>query len=63
LRKAVYRTQCFKREIDRDNWDLSQLPIDVNGMLRGEINRSQALFGVKIILSLLTIAGHVLEGT
>jgi chitosanase len=32
LRATVYRTQCFEREIGRDNWNLSQLPIDANGM-------------------------------
>jgi chitosanase len=36
LHPTVYRTKCFKSEIARDNWDLSQLPIkandiDVNG--------------------------------
>ena len=30
LRNTVYRTECFKREIARDNWDLSPLPIDAN---------------------------------
>ncbi len=30
LRKTVYRTKCLRREIARDNWDLSQLPIDAN---------------------------------
>jgi chitosanase len=30
LQNTVYRTQCFKREIARDNWDLSQVPIDAN---------------------------------
>lgn len=32
LHKTVYRTQCFQHEIDRDNWDLSQLPISANGV-------------------------------
>ena len=32
LRKTVYRTQCFKHEIDRNNWDLSQLPITAHGV-------------------------------
>jgi chitosanase len=32
LQGTVYRTECFKREIARDNWDLSQLPIDANGV-------------------------------
>jgi chitosanase len=31
LNGTVYRTKCFKREIARNNWDLSQLPIDANG--------------------------------
>jgi len=30
LRNTVYRTECFKREIARANWDLSQLPIRAN---------------------------------
>ncbi|MDO9309602.1 MAG: chitosanase [Deltaproteobacteria bacterium] len=32
LRKTVYRTACFKYEINRDNWDLSRLPINANGI-------------------------------
>jgi chitosanase len=32
VQKTVYRTQCFKREIARDNWDLSQVPINANGV-------------------------------
>ena len=32
LQNTVYRTQCFKREIARNNWDLSQVPIDANGV-------------------------------
>jgi hypothetical protein len=32
LQNTVYRTQCFKREIARDNWDLSQVPINANGV-------------------------------
>ena len=32
LRGTVYRTECFKREIARDNWDLSQVPINANGV-------------------------------
>jgi len=31
LQGTVYRTQCLKREIARDNWALSQVPIDANG--------------------------------
>lgn len=29
---ADLRTQCFKGEMVRDNWDLSQLHIDANGV-------------------------------
>lgn len=32
LRKTVYRTGCFKNEISLDNWDLSRLPINANGI-------------------------------
>ena len=32
LRKTVYRMDCFKREIARNNWDLSIVPINANGM-------------------------------
>jgi len=32
LQGTVYRTQCFKREIARDNWDLSQVPVNANGV-------------------------------
>lgn len=32
LHPTVYRTQCFKNEIARNNWDLSQLPINANGV-------------------------------
>jgi chitosanase len=35
LRRTVYRTQCFRHEIGRDNWDLSQLPIDAHGVAVG----------------------------
>lgn len=28
---TVYRTTCFRREIDRNNWQLSLLPINANG--------------------------------
>ena len=31
LHPTVYRTKCFKREIQRNNWDLSLLPINANG--------------------------------
>jgi len=32
LRKTVYRMECFTREIGRNNWDLSQLPINAHGV-------------------------------
>ncbi|PPK73942.1 chitosanase [Methylobacter tundripaludum] len=32
LHPTVYRTQCFKDEIARNNWDLSKLPINANGI-------------------------------
>jgi chitosanase len=32
VRKTVYRTQCFKNEIRRDNWQLDKLPIVANGV-------------------------------
>lgn len=32
VRKTVYRTQCFKNEIRRDNWKLDKLPIVANGV-------------------------------
>lgn len=32
VRATIYRTQCFKNEIQRNNWDLSQLPIIANGI-------------------------------
>ncbi len=32
LRGTVYRTECLKRQIARDNWALSQMPIDANGV-------------------------------
>jgi len=31
VRATTYRTQCFKREIQRGNWDLTQVPINANG--------------------------------
>jgi chitosanase len=43
LQATVYRTECFKREIARSNWDLSQVPIDANGVdVSGEPSRSAA---------------------
>ena len=32
LRKTIYRTESLRREIERNNWDLSDLPIDANGV-------------------------------
>jgi chitosanase len=32
LRQTTYRTSCLMREIVRKNWDLSQLPINANGV-------------------------------
>lgn len=32
VRKTIYRTQCFKDEINRGNWTLTKLPIAVNGV-------------------------------
>jgi chitosanase len=32
LHKTIYRTECFKREIGRDNWSLSKAPIKANGV-------------------------------
>lgn len=32
LRKTIYRTVCFQCEIDRNNWDLSKVPVDANGV-------------------------------
>ncbi len=32
LQKTVYRTQCFKNEIARNNWDLKLTPIHANGV-------------------------------
>lgn len=31
LRKTVYRTQCLRREIKRNDWDLAMVPITANG--------------------------------
>jgi len=32
LHPTVYRTRCFQQEIARGNWDLSQLPINTQGL-------------------------------
>jgi len=32
LHPTVYRTKCFKQQISKGNWDLSQLPIKANGV-------------------------------
>lgn len=31
LRRTIYRTECFQREIARSNWNLSKVPINANG--------------------------------
>lgn len=35
VRRTVYRTECLLAEIQRGNWELSQLPISANGVLVG----------------------------
>ncbi|MEZ7795304.1 DUF2272 domain-containing protein [Citrobacter pasteurii] len=37
LHPTVYRTKCLRFEIDRGNWDLSQLRINANGILVGPL--------------------------
>jgi len=32
LQKTIYRTQCFKNQIDGANWNLTNLPIMANGV-------------------------------
>ncbi|KAL0480718.1 hypothetical protein AKO1_007017 [Acrasis kona] len=32
LQKTVYRTKCFQKLIDDNNWNLSEKPIDANGV-------------------------------
>ena len=32
VRRTVYRTECFKREVARKNWDLALTPINANGV-------------------------------
>jgi hypothetical protein len=32
VRQTTYRTACLQREIDRQNWDLMQVPIIANGV-------------------------------
>ena len=32
VRKTIYWTACFKREIERSNWDLRLVPINANGI-------------------------------
>jgi len=32
LQGTIYRTQCFKNEIARDNWALAKVPIVANGV-------------------------------
>jgi len=31
LQKTIYRTQCFKNQIQNNNWDLAQ-PVRANGI-------------------------------
>ncbi len=31
VRLTVYRMKCFQREVDRNNWNLIQVPINANG--------------------------------
>lgn len=33
VRLTIYRMKCFQREIDRNNWDLRQVPLNANGTL------------------------------
>lgn len=33
VRKTTYRTKCFQREVDRNDWDLSQVPLNANGTM------------------------------
>ena len=35
VRRTIYRTRCFLREIERGNWNLTMLPIDANGVAVG----------------------------
>jgi len=32
VRKTIYRTRCFKRKIERGNWNLALMPIRANGV-------------------------------
>ena len=32
LHTTMYRTQCFIREIDKDNWALNKRPIEIQGV-------------------------------
>ena len=32
VRRTVYRTECFMNQIEKDNWNLSTLPITANGI-------------------------------
>ena len=32
LQNTIYRTRCFRNQIALQNWDLSQVPIDANGV-------------------------------
>ena len=31
VRATVYRTECFQKEIQRSNWNLSMMPVNANG--------------------------------
>jgi chitosanase len=45
LRPTVYRTKCFRFEIERGNWDLAQVPINANGTLVGPAADGQIVLG------------------
>ena len=45
LRPTVYRTKCFRFEIERGNWDLSQVPINANGTPVGPTPDAQIVLG------------------
>lgn len=33
LQKTIYRMDCFQREINRGNWELTQVPVNANGVM------------------------------
>lgn len=45
LHPTVYRTKCFRLEIERGNWDLSQVPINANGTPVGPAADLQIVLG------------------